>query len=253
MAGEGPQRFRGPRTPQTLLHRDEEEREIAKAAVAMPALACEGFLDGPNDTFYDDFTLTLPGWPSPQLAAAGSAVANTGLIITGTTQFQLLHAAKASHSVLTQSVPQRAVAIRITQLLDLTNDKTLRVLQDIVRLACKLHMKVFTWASVPCTASCPWRHLNAAKGIKTCDVALTSELIKNAPKLCRLTRTLGGDFVWEWPKRCDLWNDWRVVALTKNLSAFITIASSAIERHDFVGDTKVYIKKRWNIVSIYGP
>ena len=59
--------------------------------------------------------------------------------------------------------------------MDLTNNKTLRVLQDIVRLACKLQIKVITCAS----AGCPWRHVNAAKGIKTGEVALAGELIND--------------------------------------------------------------------------
>ena len=72
---------------------------------------------------------------------------------------------------------------------------------------------------------------------------------KNCVKLCRLTRTLGGDFVWEWPERCDFWNGWRVVASTKNPFAFATTASSAVDWHDFVGDRQVYIETIVKVLS----
>ena len=99
----------------------------------------------------------------------------------------------------------------------------MRVLRDIVRLACKLKVKVLTWAPTRCAAGCQWRHVNAAKGVKTEDIALTGELIKHATKFCRLTRAVGCDYVREWPDRCDLWNDWRVKALTSMPVAFATI------------------------------
>ena len=138
----------------------------------------------------------------------------------------------ASHiSQLTETVPHRAAAIRITAQLDLTNKKTVRVLRDIITLASSLQIKVVTWASVPCTAGCPWRHVNAALGRANGDAVLTNEFIKHATKLCRMTKRLGGEYGWELPERCDLWTDPRVVDLTNKSGAFSVIASSAVDWH----------------------
>ena len=106
----------------------------------------------------------------------------------------LIELCASDKSTLTALVPHRSAAARITEKPDLTNTKTLRILQDIVRLAGKLKIKVVTWASTPCTASCPWRHVNVAMGRKTGNVVLTGELIQNAVKLCKMTKSLGGDF-----------------------------------------------------------
>ena len=78
---------------------------------------------------------------------------------------------------------------------------------------------------------------------------MSGVLIKNAMKLCELTKALGGDYVWEWLDRWDCWGDWRVEAFTANPSAFTTIASSAVNWHACVGDEQVYIKKMCNCFS----
>ena len=85
-------------------------------------------------------------------------------------------------------------------------------------------------------------------------------LTANAAKLCRQTKALGGDYVWEWPSRCALRDDWRVKALTSTPGAFAIIASSAVDWHDFAGEVKVYIKnnlKIWttdpNLTAAFSP
>ena len=90
----------------------------------------------------------------------------------------LIELCATNSSQLTQTVPPRAAAIRITETADLTNDKTLRVVRDVIRYAAALYIKVITWTSTPCTAGCPWRHVNRKMEIHTGDAALTDTLTK---------------------------------------------------------------------------
>ena len=86
--------------------------------------------------------------------------------------------------------------------------------------------------SVPCTAGFPWRHINAKKGIVTGDIALTNILIDRCIAISRLVEQNGGKTIWEWPSRCDLWKDPRVVALTRRKGwNFVDVASSAVDLH----------------------
>ena len=213
--------------------------KITKAAVAVPSLACNGFLGGASETFYDDFIITastLPRWSStinnpPLATTAAAAIARNGLVTSGTTQLELFKHARtvfnkgginrllielcaSDSSRLTQIMPHRAAAIRVTQQTDLTNNKAVRVPQDM-KLACKLRIRLVTWASMPCTVGCSWRHINAAKGITTGDVALTGTLVRNIVKLCKFNKNLCGLFCWELPEKCDLWKDLCVEALVR--------------------------------------
>ena len=46
--------YPAPATLEKLYDEMEKKGKIAKVAVAVPALACKGFLDGPNEEFYVD-------------------------------------------------------------------------------------------------------------------------------------------------------------------------------------------------------
>ena len=203
-------------------------------------------------------------------AAPTVPVQQSGLIIDGRTPAVLLQNAKtalnkggithlvielcASHnSELTATVPPRCAAIRVTARDDLTFQKTYKVLRDIIRHALKLGVHVLTWASTPCTAGCPWQRINRALGRASGDEQMTNALNQNATKLCKLTLTFGGYFAREWPERCDLWKDPRVQELTSQPGKFSTIATSAVEWHDFLkhkhGETKVYQRNKWKVFS----
>ena len=94
-----PTGFEAQERRRTLYAEMKKTCKIAKVAVAMPELACKGFLDGPNEIVYDDYNDIAPTfpWPSaPPLTTAVSAVAKIRFIFTGTTQSELLHSAKAA-------------------------------------------------------------------------------------------------------------------------------------------------------------
>ena len=67
--------------------------------------------------------------------------------------------------------------------------------------------------------------------------------------MCRLNLASGGEIVCEWPKRCKLWSDSRIVDLTSMPGGFATIASSVVGWHRFIGDQVVYLKKQIEIWS----
>ena len=79
---------------------------------------------------------------------------------------------------------------------------------------------------------------------ETKDIALTGEPINNATKWCRLTKALGGHYLWEWPERCDLWHDWQVKQLTSSPGYFATVAASAVGWAKLVGKVEVSTRKK---------
>lgn len=175
----------------------------------------QGFLDGPNETFYSPYNNVATNAERRMLAAAPTVpIQQSGLIIDGRTLAVFLQNAKtalnkggithlvvelcASHnSELTATVPPRCAAIRVTARDDLTFQKTYKVLRDIIRHALKLGVHVLTWASAPCAAGCPWQRVNRALGRASGGEQMTNVLIQNATKLCKLTLSFGGYFAWE--------------------------------------------------------
>ena len=192
---------------------------------------------------------------------------SSGIVVTGDTPAELLTNAKriikeggidhllvelccSESSQLAAAVPPGAAAIRVTEKVDLTKDKTVRVIKDIIKKALEQKIRVLTWVAVPCTAGCPWRHINKAKGLATGDAELTDTLTKHCLKLCRCTRKLGGDFCWEWPQRCDLWGDPRVYDLVNESGGKFCMVSSSAVGLSFIHDGRqVYLKKKWCIYS----
>ena len=109
-------------------------------------------------------------------------------------------------SELSRNVGRRSLAIRVTENLDLTDKDTTRALHAITRTAKHMSMAVHIWVSIPCTAGCRWKRINAAKGIVTGDMPLTKKMVAVAIGLGEHTVTSGGHVHWEWPSTCDLWN-----------------------------------------------
>ena len=206
------------------------EGKLGKAVVSVK-LDCRGSVGSTSEVSYH----VDHHHPQPEpciLQAPSPASDAAGYQITGKTSAELLVNAKkiinnnvveqllvelccSGESQLSGLVPPRAAAIRVTAELDFTSDKTYRVIRDIVTMACKKGIRVITWAAVPCTAGCPWKHINKKMGRATGDAVLTNNLIRNAVKLCKYTERQGGDFCWEWPSRCDLWFDERVFELVQ--------------------------------------
>ena len=83
----------------------------------------------------------------------------------------------SEESRLAEAVPQRAAAIRVPEGLDLRSIRTYRVIKDVAKIARKANISICLWVSIPCTAGCPWRYINAKKGIATGDIELTNVLI----------------------------------------------------------------------------
>ena len=97
-------------------------------------------------------------------------------------------------SNLSALVPSHCVAIRCTKATDITNDETLRVFLHIMGVANKRGIRIHIWASIPCTAGCPWEYVNASKGISTGDPEATITMIQNVGALCQQAVAFNGDF-----------------------------------------------------------
>ena len=98
---------------------------------------------------------------------------------------------------LTEQLPYRSAALRITDKENLTRSNTMKAIIYIMRVAHKKCIKIHIWASTPCTAGCPWRHVNAALGCQTGDVKLSDKLIENASRICRFAAVCCGHYTWE--------------------------------------------------------
>ena len=140
--------------------------------------------------------------------------------------------------------------IRITDETDLTRIDTVKFLKDIVKKATQKNLQTMVWVSIPCTAGCPWRHMNAAKGVETGDAQLTQQLIASAIKICEYAKARGADVTWEWPLRSDLWGDTNVHEMVNTLGGkFVKVATSAVDlSHQMNGET-VYTRKEWCLYS----
>ena len=199
---------------------------------------------------------------------AAPALPKGGIILNSTTPGLLLRHARevlvegggidqlmielccSEESRLAEAVPHRAAAIRVPEGLDLRSIRTYRVIKDVAKIAKKANIDICLWISIPCTAGCPWRYINAKKGIATGDIELTNVLISRCDALSRLVGSLGGKTTWEWPSRCDLWKDPRVVALTSRRGwSCVDVASSAVDLHFVIKGVKYYLHKKWRLFS----
>ena len=77
--------------------------------------------------------------------------------------------------------------------LDLRSLKTYKVLKDVVKIAAQNELDIVVWISIPCTAGCPWRHINSKKGRITGDIELTSRLIDRCIALSHMADKCWGE------------------------------------------------------------
>ena len=157
-------------------------------------------------------------------------------------------------SELAFAAPPRGLALRITKDADLTNKATKRTLHSIIRFAGKCDVKLHVWVSTPCTAGCPWKHINESRGVATGDPQLTDALIEAVIPLCDHVRRAGGIVTWEWPARNALWKRRDVEALMRRLEAHECAVSTAaagmkfsVKSVDDQDDGYRYLKKKWII------
>ena len=108
-------------------------------------------------------------------------------------------------SNLSARVPAQCVSIRCTEALDVTAEETVQAFLHIMDLAKQRGIRIHLWASTPCTAGCPWKYVNASKGLQTGNPDATVKIIRNVGILCQKAVALGGDFSWEWSERSELW------------------------------------------------
>ena len=94
----------------------------------------------------------------------------------------------SEESRLAEAVPHRAAAIRVPEGLYLRSIRTYRVIKDVAKIARKANISIHLWISIPCTAGCPWRYINAKKGIATGDIELTNVLIFSLRRIVTLGR-----------------------------------------------------------------
>jgi hypothetical protein len=78
-------------------------------------------------------------------------------------------------SRLSAEAPEGTLAIHASKACDLTNYKTIRFAHDVIQFRAEQKVQVKVWVSIPCTAGCPLKHLNNAKGIPTGDPILTNK------------------------------------------------------------------------------
>ena len=90
-----------------------------------------------------------------------------------------------------------AAAVRVFEKMDLRMLKTYRVLKDIVTIAANRGLDICVWISVPCTAGCSWRHINAKKGIVIGDIAAANILIDRRIAISDLMEQNGGKTIWD--------------------------------------------------------
>ena len=112
-----------------------------------------------------------------------------------------------------------------------------------MRVAHARSVAIQVWASTPCNSGCPWRQVNQASGRNTGDEKLSNILIQRAARICKFARVLGGHYTWEWPERCELWQDKRFRALASAAGNFALICASAVDWFAIVRNKEVTVKK----------
>ena len=83
--------------------------------------------------------------------------------------------------------------------------------------------------------------------VETHDEKLTNALIQHTTRLCKLACVLGGHYTWEWPERCELWQDRRVRSLLAVAGHFALISASTVDWFSNVKNNEVTIGKRLKI------
>ncbi|CAK0852325.1 unnamed protein product [Prorocentrum cordatum] len=151
-------------------------------------------------------------------------------IMSGKYNQMLVELCCSPESYLSAFVPARCIAIRVTEQLDLTAEKTLRAVQDILKRAARKKLRTMIWTAVP--------------------MAVTRALITNVAKVCAYARDKGQDVTWEWPTNSDLWSNDRVHQLINTVGGkFVKVSASAVgQQHQHAGRV-VYTLKEWTLCS----
>ena len=122
-------------------------------------------------------------------------------------------------SELTKQVPDRSAALRFTEKEDFTFSSIVNAIASIMRIAYIRCIKIHVWAFT----------LGTALSRNTSDEKLTNTWIHVATRLCKLASVFGGHYAWEWPERCELWQDRRVRSLASAEGHFALIFASAVD------------------------
>ena len=99
--------------------------------------------------------------------------------------------------------------VRLTESIDMTTDAGLHFALDAVETAYHDNKYVALWASLPCTAGCPWqaiikKYRTARRKIRR-HLKVFKKLMANFIKVAEHVREAGGDIHFEWPAGCRLW------------------------------------------------
>ena len=81
---------------------------------------------------------------------------------------------------LTDDVPYGSAALLITDKEDRTKRGSIKVVEEIIRVANKNDVQVTVWVATPCASGCPWRYVSNANDVTTGDRALPGRFIKGA-------------------------------------------------------------------------
>ena len=111
---------------------------------------------------------------------------------------------------------------RITIKHDFTTEASLKKSIEAAKRAAEEGYYLALWGSLPCTAGCPWQHLNkrhrtARKKIAQ-HMVIFRKLITNFHVLAATVHELGGDVHFEWPKGCTLWRHPQVTKMVHSLA-----------------------------------
>ena len=87
-------------------------------------------------------------------------------------------------SELSEAARDHCLAVRVTKQYDLTQRGTRGAIHGVIRLCHLYGVEVHVWVSIPCTAGCPWKHINDKLGRPTGDEELTDGLIRAAIPVC---------------------------------------------------------------------
>ncbi|CAK0813605.1 unnamed protein product, partial [Prorocentrum cordatum] len=197
------------------------EHKSKKAKPAGPAprvlCSCTGFVGGDLESDYVGAPGARPSMPArrsveaalpPQGPAAPADPSDAGRVLAPKSKGQLCQQAFPAilsgdfdelfielccteNSKLSEHAPRRTLATRVTTDLDFTDTAVLKHLKHLARSARKHKVRVAVWSAIPCTAGCPWKHVNESKGIKAGDPELTEKLISHGVALCRHVRNMG--------------------------------------------------------------
>jgi hypothetical protein len=111
------------------------------------------------------------------------------------------------------------IRIRLTEDIDMCSEGGLQYAMEQLKPYVG-KVPVFLWGSLPCTLGSPWQNLNSKRpGWETRRKFLSTQFVRlhrNFMKIAQYVRQHeNGHVCYEWPKRCSLWRDPRIVRMIK--------------------------------------